>query len=75
LKEVSSTTDRISVFEKYKNQCIDKINETKEKYAADGDMNSVKKLSNVVEQVSVKSYNLDTLGNDICNLIELKNIF
>ena len=75
LKEVSSTTDRISVFEKYKNQCIDKINETKEKYAADGDMDSVKKLSNVVEQVSVKSYNLDTLGNDICNLIELKNIF
>lgn len=75
LKEISSTNDRMSIFEKYKNQCIDRINETKDKYSADGDTESVNKLSNVIEQVSRKSYNLETLGSDICNLIELKNIF
>jgi hypothetical protein len=75
LKEISCSTDRESVFNKYKEVCTNKITEAKSKFEKDGDKASSDRLQVVLEQIISKSYSKETVGNDICNLIELSNIF
>ena len=75
LKEIASSEDREGIFNKYKASCIEKINEAKKKFEKDGDSNSSNRLNSVMEQVNNKPYNLETIGEDVCNLIELSNIF
>lgn len=75
LKEISGSEDREAVFEKYKKDCLSKISEAKAQFVANGDTESSNRLSSVMEQVSNKKYMLETIGSDICNLIELSNIF
>ena len=75
LKEVCSSNDREAVFNKYKKSCISKISEAKSNFDLKGDKSSASRLATVLEQVSNKSFSLDTVGSDICSLIELSNIF
>ena len=75
LKEISSSEDRESVFNKYKEVCAAKITEAKKNFEANGDKASSDRLGVVLEQISSKSFTLDTVGSDICSLIELSNIF
>lgn len=75
LKEISSSKDRESVFNKYKEVCKSKITEAKKNFESKGDKASSDRLGVVLEQITSKSYVLDTVGADICSLIELTNIF
>lgn len=75
LKEISSSEDRESVFNKYKEVCKSKITEAKKNFESKGDKASSDRLGVVLEQIASKSYVLDTVGADICSLIELSNIF
>ena len=75
LKEIASSKDREGVFNKYKESCVESITNAKNLFDKNGDENSSKRLSSVLEQVSNKKYSLDTIGEDICNLIELSKIF
>jgi hypothetical protein len=75
LREISSSKDRESVFNKYKEVCKSKITEAKKNFDSKGDKASSDRLGVVLEQIASKSYVLDTVGADICSLIELSNIF
>ena len=75
LKEVSCSENREEVFNKYKNACAVKITEAKKRFEANGDKSSSDRLGVVLEQISNKTFVLDTVGSDICSLIELSNIF
>lgn len=75
LREISSSVDRESVFNKYKEVCKSKITEAKKNFESKGDKASSDRLGVVLEQIASKSYVLDTVGADICSLIELSNIF
>lgn len=75
LREISSSKDRESVFNKYKEVCKSKITEAKKNFESNGDKASSDRLGVVLEQIASKSYVLDTVGADICSLIELSNIF
>jgi hypothetical protein len=75
LKEVCNSTDKESVFNKYKTSCMDKISEAKKGFETAGNQSAIDRLSTVLEQVSKKTYSSDTLGSDVCSLIELSNIF
>ena len=75
LREISSSKDRESVFNKYKEVCKSKITEAKKNFESKGDKASSDRLGVVLEQIASKSYVLDTVGADICSLIELSNIF
>lgn len=75
LREISSSLDRESVFNKYKEVCKSKITEAKKNFESKGDKASSDRLGVVLEQIASKSYVLDTVGADICSLIELSNIF
>lgn len=75
LKEVGNSVDRESVFNKYKASCTQKISEAKNAFEANGDKASSDRLNVVLEQISNKKFTLETVGSDICSLIELANIF
>ena len=75
LKEVSCSDDRASVFNKYKELCVNKLSEAKENFDKEQNTAASEKISTIIEQVSNKSYSVDTVGNDICGMIELANIF
>lgn len=75
LREISSSEDRESVFNKYKEACKSKITEAKKDFESKGDKASSDRLGVVLEQIASKNYVLDTVGEDICSLIELSNIF
>ena len=75
LKEIASNENREDVFNKYKDSCIVKITEAKKKFDENGDEKSSERLKNIMEQVNGKNYCLETVGDDICNLIELSKIF
>ena len=75
LREVSNSVDRESVFEKYKKICVDKLSEAKENFIKENNTAASDKLNSIMEQISSKTYSVETVGNDICGMIELTNIF
>lgn len=75
LKEISSSNDREAVFNKYKASCAQKISEAKSTFDVKGDKASSDRLGLVLERISEKKYSSETVGSDICSLIELTNIF
>lgn len=75
LKEIASSENREEIFNKYKSICTESISKARETFDKNGDANSMKRLTSVLEQVNNKKFSLDTVGEDICNLIELSNIF
>lgn len=75
LKEIASSENREEIFNKYKSLCAESISKAKTNFDEKGDKNSSQRLSSVLEQVNNKKFSLDTIGEDICNLIELSNIF
>lgn len=75
LKEISNSSDKESVFNTYKETCTNKIKEAKITFEQNGDKSSCERLNVVLEQISNKKYNYNTVGSDICSLIELTNIF
>lgn len=78
LKKVSSFTnaeEREKVFEEYKENCRTKLIEAKSSFEKDGNEQAASRISSIIEQVEGKTFNSESLGNDVCNLIELSNIF
>lgn len=75
IKEVADSKTPKDVFNKYKNSCMEKVSEVKNTFVASGDKESVKRLDSIFEQVSKKEYSPETIGEDICNLVEISKIF
>lgn len=75
LKELSLSENREEVFNKYKESCRTKIEEARNIFLSNGDKSSGERLSKVLEQINSKSYCKETVGDDVCNLIGLSNIF
>ena len=75
VKEMAESNDSKSVFNKYKKLCEDKIKLSKDKFDSEGDSESSKKVSTILEQVSKKEYSKETVYEDVCKLIELSEVF
>ena len=75
VKEMAESNDSKSVFDKYKKLCEDKIKLSKDKFDSEGDSESSKKVSTILEQVSKKEYSKETVYEDVCKLIELSEVF
>lgn len=74
LKELLHNDNREKVFNEYKEACMSKIDEAKKIFDNKGDKPSSERLATVMEQVNGKSYNSETVGDDICSLIQLTNV-
>lgn len=75
LKELSESDNKESVFNKYKASCQEKLDEEIKKFINDGDSESANKMKKIQEQVGKKVFSEDTVGADICNLMEMMDIF
>lgn len=75
LKEISCSNDKETIFNKYKEICSNKISEAKRNFDAKGDKSSSERLQVVLEQITSKSFVPETIGTDICSLMELTKIF
>jgi hypothetical protein len=75
LKEMASSENREEIFNKYKSICAENISKARVTFEQNGDTKSMSRLTSVLEQVNNKKFSLETVGEDICNLIELSNIF
>ena len=75
VKEMAESNDSKTVFNKYKKLCEDKIKLSKDKFDSEGDSESSKKVSTILEQVSKKEYSKETVYEDVCKLIELSEVF
>ena len=74
VKEVFSNDDKENIFNKYKEQCINKLNETKRGFEKTGDNDSLERINTIIERIDKKVYNPDTVNNDLYNLIEISSI-
>lgn len=75
VKEVAESANPQEIFNKYKTSCIDKINEIKKTFELEKNESSIKRLSAIQEQVMKKEFSSDTIGEDICNFIEITKVF
>lgn len=75
IKELFENTNKKEVFEKYKGICLDKLSEAKEGFKKDGDEASFDRISTIYEQVAKKVFSEETIEKDICNLVEITNVF
>lgn len=75
IKEICESENREDVFNKYKQSCIDKLTEAKSSYETEKNDGAVSKMAKIIEQVSNKTYSLDSLTTDISKFIELKEVF
>lgn len=75
LKELSENEDREKTFEKYREACSAKLSEAKKRFESEGNDAATEKIASIMEQISSKSYSLETVGNDVCGMIKLSNIF
>ena len=75
LKELAESSDRSSIFDKYKNECSEKLSEAKKKFESENNSAAVERINSIIEQISSKEYVLESVGNDICGMIKLSTIF
>ena len=71
IKEIRDAENKEVVFEKYKNDCIATIEEA---IKTDIDQASCDRLFEFKTKIENKQFNEETLGLDISNFIELKNV-
>ena len=71
VKELLESKNKEDVFKKYKKICMDKIKDKKNLFENSGDAMSSDRLGVILEKVSKKIYNPETVNTDVFNLIEM----
>lgn len=70
-KCIMSEGDKKDLFETYKKECIETINESLEN--SDADTETKSRLEKILESVSKKEYNVTTIYEDMSNFLDLKD--
>lgn len=71
VKELMTSSDKETVFNKYKGECVAKINEKKNYFDQNGDATSSERLGIILEKVNQRKYNPETVNTDVFNLVEM----
>lgn len=71
IKKIAESTDNKSLFQEYKEKCLNRLSEAKNKCEA----NEVEQMDQIISKVSGKQFCNETINSDICNLIEITNLF
>lgn len=71
VRKINESSNKEALFKEYKDKCLNKINEAK----ANTTDSDTERLSLLADKVSRKIFCEDTINTDICNLIEITNIF
>ena len=71
VKELMTSTNKETIFNKYKDECVAKINEKKDYFDKNGDATSSERLGIILEKVNQRKYNPETVNTDVFNLVEM----
>ena len=75
IAKIGAAEDKESVFEEFKEDCRESLSNAKAQFKKDGDEASAERIDGIMEQVNGKKFSKDTVGPDICSLLELSQIF
>ena len=75
LKEVDLKGDKEQLFNSFKENCLSKLTEMKEKYNQEGNNEDSQRLSSVIEKINKKSFVAENITTDICGFAEITKIF
>ena len=75
LKEISQSSNKEELFNKYKEDCVNKLTEVENKYKKEGANEEQQKVNAVLEKINKKSFVLENITADICGFAEISKIF
>lgn len=75
LKEISQSSNKEELFNKYKEECVNKLTEVENKYKKEGANEEQQKVNAVLEKINKKSFVLENITADICGFAEIRKIF
>ena len=75
MKEFCDTNDHEKIFEHHKDVCKNKLTEAHESFMNSGDGESAQKIAKIMEQVESKSYNSESVFNDVVSMVGIANVF
>ena len=73
VKQLAESANKEELFNKYKDDCIAKLNEKRDVFKNQGDKLTTERLELVLEKINQRAYNAETVNEDILNLIEMTN--
>lgn len=73
VKELSESKDKQAIFERYKADCVNKLNEKRTQFETQGDKTTTERLEIVLEKLNNRKYNPETVNADVFNFIEMVN--
>lgn len=71
VKELLGNGNKEEIFERYKTACVNKLQEKQSFFNKEGDASSSERIGIIMEKVSQKKYNCETVNSDVFNLIEI----
>ena len=75
VKKLCEGGDKKDIFETYKKKCEEKLDEAKSGFEKENDIDSVKRINEIKEQISKKEFVEESVQNDICNMVEMIKVF
>ena len=75
LKEINQYKDKEEVFNKFKQECVNKLTEAEKKYKNEGANEEQQKVCAVLEKINKKTFVLENITADICGFAEITKIF
>jgi hypothetical protein len=75
IKEFNNCSNKEDVFNRYKNECIQKLSEAKAECDNNADKTSSNRINAVLEKVTNKQFVLENAGTDICGFMDLTKLF
>lgn len=75
LKEVDLKGDNEQLFNNFKNDCLTKLTEMKNKYSEEGNSEDSQRLTSVIEKINKKTFVAENITTDICGFAEITKIF
>lgn len=75
IKEVNKSANKEELFNKFKNECINKLTEAEKKYKQEGITEDYDKVNAVLDKINKKTFVLENVTTDICGFAEISKIF
>lgn len=75
LKEINQSKNKEEVFNKFKQECVNKLTEAEKKYKNEGANEEQQKVCAVLEKINKKTFVLENITADICGFAEITKIF
>ena len=74
IREMAESNDKEALFNKYKKNCIRKIEEQRKAFDEKGDSESSERLANIREKLEGKKFSKETLEEDIVNIVNMTKV-